>query len=63
MTEPVVTLCVWMSDLLMQLSVCLCESVLLLVVDVRDALVGVGLILNDNENFTVDKGSSLLYVF
>lgn len=41
----------------------LCESVLLLVVDVRDALVGVGLILNDNENFTVDKGSSLLYVF
>jgi len=27
------------------------------VVDVRDALVGVGLILNENGNFIFDKGS------
>jgi len=31
----------------------------IVVVDVRDALVGVGLILNDGGNFSFDKGLSV----
>ena len=32
------------------------------VVDVRDALVGVGLILNENGNFSFDKGPLTFFI-
>jgi len=35
----------------------------LYVVDVRDALVGVGLILNENGNFSFDKGLYMMHSY